>query len=98
MGWPLWWKVSGLVDSKDKTLKEEMFSVKQLGDKIGYGNLMSWASALWRKKLYDLDCPIDGAFVLRIDKPGYDEEIYDDWVEKFTNWTYVLKEKMDGER
>ena len=42
------------MDSKDKTLKEEMLSVKQLGDKIGYGNLMSWTSALWRKKLFEL--------------------------------------------
>lgn len=73
------------MDSKDKLLKEEMLSVKQLGDKIGYGNLMSWASALWRKKLYDQECPTIGAFVPRVDNLGYDEKIYDSWVKKFTD-------------
>ena len=73
------------MDNKEKRLKEEMLAVKQIGDNIGYGNLMSWASALWRKKLHELGCPTDGAFVPRIDKPGYDEEIYDSWVEKFTD-------------
>jgi len=28
--------------------KEEMLQVKILGQKIGYGNLMTMASALWR--------------------------------------------------
>lgn len=73
------------MDSKDKMLKEEMFSVKQLGDKIGYGNLMSWASALWREKLSELGCPANGALVPRVDKLGYDEEVYDSWVRKFSD-------------
>lgn len=60
-----------------------MLSVKRLGEKIGYGNLMSWASALWRKNLSEIGCPTEGAFVPRIDKTGYDEENYDSWVEKF---------------
>ena len=73
------------MDNREKYLKDEMISVKQLGDKIGYGNLMSWASALWRKELDNMDCPVNGAFVPRIDELGYDEKIYDDWVEKFTD-------------
>ena len=43
----------------------EVFAVKCLGDAIGYGNLMSLATALWRKKLAD-ECGkqyISGAFV-----------------------------------
>ena len=74
-----------IMGNREKVLKEEMNSVKQLGERVGYGNLMSWASALWRKKLCDLGCPTDGAFVPRIDKTGYDEEIYDSWVEKFVD-------------
>ena len=65
--------------------ESEAMAVKKLGEAIGYGNLMEWASALWRKKLYDLGCPTEGAFVPRIDKLGYDEKIYDSWVEKFTD-------------
>lgn len=69
----------------EELLKAEMISVKQLGDEIGYGNLMGWASALWRKKLSDLDLPPDGAFVPRLDELKTEERIYDSWVEKFTN-------------
>lgn len=34
---------------------EEIRLVKELGEKIGYGNMMEIASALWAKKLDDLD-------------------------------------------
>ena len=45
---------------------------------------MSWASALWREKLSELGCPANGALVPRVDKLGYDEEVYDSWVRKFS--------------
>ena len=32
---------------------DEILAVKQLGDKIGYGNVMDIASALWAKLLFD---------------------------------------------
>jgi len=38
-------------------------NVKELGEEIGYGHLMSIASALWRKSLMEKNYPIDGAFV-----------------------------------
>ena len=41
----------------------EIDAVKHLGDQIGYGNLMSIASALWRKNLKETDVPEHGAFV-----------------------------------
>ena len=37
----------------NSSMKEQVQSVKQLGDKMGYGHLMALASALWRKKLCD---------------------------------------------
>lgn len=42
---------------------DEIKEVKELGEKIGYGNMMSIASALWRKSLKEKDYPISGAFV-----------------------------------
>lgn len=42
-------------------LKKEILIVKHIGDQIGYGNLMSLASALWKLNIgVDL---ADGAFV-----------------------------------
>jgi hypothetical protein len=46
-----------------KQHKEEVVAVKQLGEKIGYGNIMSIASALWQldlEKKHGLD---SGAFI-----------------------------------
>ena len=37
--------------------------VKQLGDEIGYGHLMSLASSLWREKLWQTGTPLEGAFI-----------------------------------
>jgi len=41
----------------------EVNRVKELGEQIGYGHLMSIASALWRKNLEDSGYPVSGAFV-----------------------------------
>ena len=68
--------------------------VKELGEKIGYGNLMSIASALWRKTLKDSGTPIVGAFVPTCTlfiKDEYKEltnegvEIYDDLIMQVSN-------------
>jgi hypothetical protein len=45
------------------TQKQEIEAVKQLGEAIGYGNMMSLATALWRKKLRDSGYPQSGAFI-----------------------------------
>lgn len=73
---------SPLRPADDERLKE-MLAVKQLGEAIGYGNLMSWASALWRKCLTDSNMPESGALVPRMlegDLSGQ-EVVYDKWVE-----------------
>lgn len=44
-------------------LKGEINAVKSLGEEIGYGQLMTLASALWRKSLRDKGYPEVGAFV-----------------------------------
>jgi hypothetical protein len=50
-----------LLDREDEKLKQqvkaEFKAVQDLGDKIGYGNLMSIAFSVWRKKLEELDGP-----------------------------------------
>lgn len=48
-------------------MKNEILLVKELGDQIGYGNLMTIASAIWRKKLKDSGTPVSGAFVPTIE-------------------------------
>ena len=42
---------------------DEIKAVKELGEKIGYGNMMSIASALWRKSAKEKGHPISGVFV-----------------------------------
>lgn len=36
--------------------KNEILAVKSLGERIGYGNMMDIASALWTMKLSDDEC------------------------------------------
>lgn len=58
-------------------MKEEILKTKELGDKIGYGNLMMIASALWRKSLLENYGVSSGAFVPRIDTPDIEDRNYD---------------------
>ena len=37
--------------TQEKQMVEEVLLVKRIGDRIGYGHLMSLASALWRRHL-----------------------------------------------
>jgi len=62
-------------------MKEEIIKTKQLGEEIGYGNLMMIASALWRHSLGKINSPIIGAFVPRIDKLDEDDKNYDKLVQ-----------------
>ena len=53
--------------------RQECEAVKRLGDEIGYGNLMTIASALWAKDLIDNELPDEDAFyptILSNMKPG----------------------------
>ena len=53
--------------------KREIEEVKRLGDQIGYGNMMTIASALWAKMLIDEEFGDGGAFyptILSNMKPG----------------------------
>lgn len=43
--------------------KREVIAVKELGEKIGYGNMMSIASALWGLKLKKSQGNSSGAFI-----------------------------------
>ena len=47
----------------DIGLKREAQAVKALGESIGYGNMMSMASALWRKDMIENGYPVSGVFV-----------------------------------
>jgi len=71
---------------------DEIKEVKELGEKIGYGNMMSIASALWRKFAKEKGYPISGSFVptwlefikedlQNLDKRG--RELYDKMVSKY---------------
>lgn len=43
--------------------KDEVITVQYIGEQIGYGNLMTIASALWRIRLRNLGYSESGAFV-----------------------------------
>ena len=75
----------------ENRMRAEMLAVKQLGDRIGYGNLISWASALWRKSLREQGFPDNGAFIgvcecsIKrdcLDRVHKQEAVYDAWVDK----------------
>ena len=60
-------------DVIERGFKRECEEVKRLGDQIGYGNMMTIASALWAKILIDEGRPDSGAFfpaILSNMKPG----------------------------
>lgn len=57
----------------EERLMREVEEVKRLGDQIGYGNMMTIASALWAKMLIDEGVGDSGAFyptILSNMKPG----------------------------
>lgn len=57
----------------EERFKRECEEVKRLGDQIGYGNMMTIASALWAKMLIDEGWTDSGAFfptILSNMKPG----------------------------
>ena len=57
----------------DEKFKQECEAVKALGDQIGYGNMMTIASALWAKMIIDEGWTDSGAFyptILSNMKPG----------------------------
>lgn len=64
--------------------------IKAIGDEIGYGHLMSIASALWREKLKKMGVPESGAFV-----PILPCGIKDDWVNNYELKQYddIIKKK-----
>lgn len=71
----------------------EVKAVKQLGEMIGYGNMITLATSLWRKKLIEGKLPPNGAFIGVLDdmiKPEYAEGVqsqvegYDRLIEKYT--------------
>ena len=75
----------------ENILFAEMTAVKRLGEQIGYGNLIGWASALWREQLRNSGFPERGAFVGVCQHSVKDscledvlkqEAVYDSWVQR----------------
>lgn len=52
-----------ILDQWEAGHKKEILAVQALGESIGYGNMMSIASALWGLKLEKSGAPISGAFI-----------------------------------
>jgi len=52
-----------LLDHWEESHKREVIAVKALGEAIGYGNMMSIASALWCLKMKESNMPTTGAFI-----------------------------------
>lgn len=78
------------------TYKKQVENVKILGEEIGYGHLMSIASALWRKELKERGNPPEGAFIPTIEYAvkksdlksiQRDKQLYDSIIENTTKDT-----------
>ncbi len=52
-----------VLDQWEESHKREVLAVKALGEAIGYGNMMSIASALWCMHLKESNIPTTGAFI-----------------------------------
>lgn len=74
-------------------MKSEIKAVKEIGEQIGYGHLMSLASALWRKSLKEKGYPESGAFVTTIlqcvekemvEATEAECKMYDGYIEKWS--------------
>jgi hypothetical protein len=74
-------------------LKSEIKLVKEIGEQIGYGHLMSLASALWKKSLKDKGYPEVGAFVTTLlpfiekemaEATESERKMYDDIIERLS--------------
>lgn len=52
-----------ILEQWEESHKKEVLAVKQLGETIGYGNMMSIASALWFIDLEKKKYPTSGAFI-----------------------------------
>jgi len=44
-------------------MKTDVKVIKQIGDQIGYGHLMSIATSLWKANMIEQGYPISGVFV-----------------------------------
>lgn len=69
----------------------EIEIIESLSEKIGYGHLMSIASALWRKKLKEINVPECGAFI-----PMVQAGIKDDWFNEddIKNYDNIIKKEI----
>jgi len=90
------------MDDNRNDLKEKMLHlqkkttveiVKQLGQEIGYGQLMSLASAHWRAQLKEMDVPESGVLIPTLidylqgeEREMMEREIkhFDDYIKKYS--------------
>ena len=79
--------------TQEKHMVEDVLLVKRIGDRMGYGHLMSLASALWRNNLPNGQKM--GAFVCVCDV-SVKEEILD--AVRATNEVYdeIVKKALEG--
>ena len=74
-------------------IQHDILRVKELGELIGYGNMMSLASALWRKKLIESGTPPSGAFIaaLEMDIEAEQQHLYETESKHFDNLIMVYE-------
>lgn len=76
--------------TRDEEILKNMAEVKKLGERIGYGNMMAIATALWKKDLTDNGYPDSGAFY-GVPKAG----IKKDWMTAVENDEKVYAEYLN---
>lgn len=78
-------------------VKRAFEEVRQLGEKIGYGELMSLASILWAAKLEDQGLPDSGAFYATGLFNMKDSDITKDEVEYRKAWVDFYRSEIMGD-
>lgn len=78
------------------TPKRAWKEVKELGEKIGYGELMSLASILWAAKLIDSGSPDIGAFYPTALFNMKDSDLTKDAVEYRKAWVEFYRANFGG--
>jgi len=72
------------VDKRDLMMFKQISETQFLGEKIGYGNLIEIARALWRSKLQSTNMPVNKELIKNSQK-GLNE-IYDSWIEAYNQY------------
>lgn len=72
-----------MTEQQEQQLAKEKEAVKQLGEVIGYGNMMNLAAELWQEHMRENNYPVTGIHIpaLLLDIDPKKKEHYKKWLQ-----------------